>query len=69
MVIICTKLHSILSKQENVTDEYEERTLCHDGDRLSQVIIKPSNSINILTFELNVTFDLVGNGNHLFKTI
>ena len=36
------------------------RTLCHDGDSFSQVIIKPSNSLEFLTFELTV-----GNGNHV----
>ena len=35
------------------------RTLCHDGDRLSQVIIKSSNSLGFLTFELNVTLTLL----------
>ena len=37
-----------------------QRTLCHDGDRLSQ--IKPS-------FNISVKGDLVGNGNHLCQTI
>ena len=35
------------------------RTLCHDGNRLSQVIIKPSNSLDISTVELNVTLTLL----------
>ena len=48
--IICAKLHCILSKQENVTV---------DEDHLSKVIIKPSNSLDFFTFELNVTLTLL----------
>ena len=37
-----------------------QRTLCNDdGDRLSQIIIKPSDSLDLLTFELNVTLTLL----------
>ena len=36
-----------------------QRTFHHDGDCLSQVIIKASNSLDLLTFDINVTFILL----------
>ena len=45
-----------------------QRTLCHDGDRLIQVIIKPSNILHIKT-SVKCDLDLVGNGDHFCQII